>query len=98
MPQYAGPVSDDFKSSGFYVDEVKGTTRALVFQSGGKDRWRMNVTAEDESGGDNGSNLEFIAVGDDGTQQVVFRINRKTGIVQFVQAPSTGGSGIPFKP
>lgn len=76
------------------ISNAAGTNRTLSFLSGGLSRWGINVGSGAESGGNAGSNLNFLRFGDDGIQiDTPFSINRATGVANFTTTPTftTGG-------
>jgi hypothetical protein len=74
------------------ISNTAGTYRTLDFQTGALDRWLFRTNNTLETGSDVGSDLELVRVADDGTtQNLVYRIARNTGIVNFTSTPTING-------
>ena len=84
-----------FTSSGLLVSNNAGTLRSMKFQTAGSDRWLAYADNGPESGASNGSNFVFSRVADNGlTQNQVYTISRKTGVVDFKISPTVNGGAI----
>ena len=71
------------------VNGAAGTTRDLVWKTGGTPRWIMRANNAAETGGNVGSSFNFLARDDAGNILAqVFGVSRDTQIVAFDQTPT----------
>jgi hypothetical protein len=70
------------------VDGAAGSTRSIIFRTGGTGRWIIRANGTAESGSHAGSNLEILARADDGGANVTpLTITRSNGAISFANVP-----------
>jgi hypothetical protein len=82
-------------NTGISISNADVLNRTLRFQTSGVDRWLMQANSMTETGASSGSDFEFVRIADNGlTSNIVYSINRATGVVDFAVEPTVNGGVI----
>jgi hypothetical protein len=84
-----------FKGIGLTISDAEATNRTLRYQTAGSDRWLMMANNTAETGAASGSDFACVRVADNGaTTNIVYEINRATGVFDFKVTPTVNGAAI----
>lgn len=76
------------------IDGAAGTRRTLTFRSNGSERWHLRTNNAAESGANAGSDLELVALSDNGTtENALLTFDRSTRDTRFHQRVLYTGDG-----
>jgi len=79
------------------LDAAAGVVRPIEWRSGGLQRWRIVASADSETGGDAGTNLNFTRFSDAGNNLgAAARIVRNTGVFEFNSGINVAGGVITY--
>jgi len=77
------------------ISDIVDSYRTLHYQTSGSNRWLAQANSTAETGGNSGSDFEFVRVADNGsTQNIVYSVTRSTGVLDFKATPTINGTPI----